>query len=145
MLTGLVFVKICKNLHGAMSTIALIETMHLMTCFISIISRRVPIKIIRRQLTDKTWFDNNCINVLMTNRILIVFGSVIGPSCCGKSTLDDGVMPRLFITLHILNIITVIVNLLPKLHIYIKGGLQEKLFFQREYLTSAYLHSRWFC
>ena len=60
---------------------------------------------------------------LMTNGMLLVFESVIGPNCCGKSMLDVGVMPRLFITLHTLNIITVLVNLLPQPHIYINGSL----------------------
>ena len=35
--------------------------------------------------------------LLMANRMLIVFGSIIGSSCCGKSTLDVGVKSRTFI------------------------------------------------
>ena len=49
---------------------------------------------------------------LMTNGMLLVFESVIGPNCCGKSMLDVGVMLKLILTWHTLNIIALFVNFL---------------------------------
>ena len=67
--------------------------------------------------------------LLMKNGMLIVFGSIIGSSYCGKHTLDVGVMHRPFITRHTLNIIKVFMNLLPQFHIHVKGDLLKDFSF----------------
>ena len=60
----------------------------------SIIRRRFTTKIINVDALIKLVLTTTTLMLLMTNRMLSIYDSVIGVSCCGKSTLDVGVMSR---------------------------------------------------
>ena len=89
MLNGLAFVKICNSLDGAMFIIALIHSTHLMIYLSLLLVEEFQLR-----LYDVNALIKPGLTTAATMQNGIISESIIGLSCCGKSTLDVGVIFR---------------------------------------------------